>query len=300
MTPSIAYQDNGATIWQGDCREVLRGLEESSVHCVVTSPPYWGLRDYGADGQLGLEETPADHVANMVEVFREVRRVLREDGTLWLNYGDTYAATGSGLKPKNLCGIPWRVAFALQEDGWWLRQDIIWHKPDPMPESVTDRCTKSHEYIFLLAKSPRYYYDADAVKEKQSISGIARAKYSRAGNVKNKAAAATGRNNHIDPKSDEATRARERAWHGRNRRSVWTIATAPYPGAHFATFPPDLVKPCIMAGCPDGGTVLDPFTGSGTVAEVARANGCKFVGAELNPEYIDLAKKRLQQRGLFV
>ena len=166
--PDIAFQDNGATIWQGDCREVLRGLEESSVHCVVTSPPYWGLRDYGADGQLGLEDTPADHVANMVDVFREVRRVLREDGTLWLNYGDTYAATGSGLKPKDLCGIPWRVAFALQEDGWWLRQDIIWHKPNPMPESCTDRCTKSHEYIFLLAKSPRYYYDADAVRAPNS------------------------------------------------------------------------------------------------------------------------------------
>lgn len=300
MTPSIAYRDNGATIWHGDCREVLRGLDESSVHCVVTSPPYWGLRDYGTDGQLGLEETPADHVANMVEVFREVRRVLREDGTLWLNYGDCYASTGSGLKPKDLCGIPWRVAFALQEDGWWLRQDIIWHKPDPMPESVTDRCTKAHEYIFLLAKSPRYYYDADAVKEKQSILGIARAKYSRVGSAKNKAAIETEKNNHINPKFDEATRARERAGHGRNRRSVWTIATNRYPGAHFATFPPDLVKPCIMAGCPDGGTVLDPFTGSGTVAEVARANGCRFVGAELNPEYIELAKKRLQQRGLFV
>jgi len=291
-----AYQDNGATIWQGDCREVLRGLEESSVHCVVTSPPYWGLRDYGADGQLGLEETPADHVANMVEVFREVRRVLREDGTLWLNYGDTYAATGSGLKPKDLCGIPWRVAFALQDDGWWLRQDIIWHKPNPMPESVTDRCTKAHEYIFLLAKSPRYYYDADAVKETLAlstasdrrlgvVSGTGRARYT-GGDGKGHGSCPSGMaGGSID---------------GRNKRSVWTIATAPYPGAHFATFPPDLVKPCIMAGCPDGGTVLDPFTGSGTVAEVARANGCKFVGAELNPRYIELAKKRLQQRGLFV
>ena len=294
MTPSIAYQDNGATIWQGDCREVLRGLEESSVHCVVTSPPYWGLRDYGTDGQLGLEETPADHVANMVEVFREVRRVLREDGTLWLNYGDTYAATGSGLKPKNLCGIPWRVAFALHEDGWWLRQDIIWHKPDPMPESVTDRCTKSHEYIFLLAKSPRYYYDADAVREPaQERAFLEHTKPKKPepgqrlkqGSSWSQAVGASGFGHHEN---------------GRNKRSVWTIATAPYPGAHFATFPPDLVKPCIMAGCPDGGTVLDPFTGSGTVAEVARANGCKFVGAELNPEYIDLAKKRLQQRGLFV
>ena len=329
--PDIAFQDNGATIWQGDCREVLRGLEESSIHCVVTSPPYWGLRDYGTDGQLGLEETPADHVANMVEVFREVRRVLREDGTLWLNYGDSYAASGAtghggfdgnnkkpdgtarknrqagskwargrtavgGLKPKDLCGIPWRVSFARQEDGWWLRQDIIWHKPNPMPESCTDRCTKAHEYIFLLAKSPRYYYDADAVREK--------AKYGRRkwSDIEGVLAAATTaadtRADHGVRVSASVTGADPTA--GRNRRSVWTIATAPYPGAHFATFPPDLVKPCIMAGCPDGGTVLDPFTGSGTVAEVARANGCKFVGAELNPEYIELAKKRLQQRGLFV
>ena len=313
-----AYQDNGATIWQGDCREVLRGLEESSVHCVVTSPPYWGLRDYGADGQLGLEETPADHVANMVEVFREVRRVLREDGTLWLNYGDTYAAQtkrtgrndagskfrpgraeagptrsvraslGASLKPNALCGIPWRGAFALHEDGWWLRQDIIWHKPNPMPESCTDRCTKSHEYIFLLAKSPRYYYDAEAIKEAAAKAGVI-----PGGGKKTDA----GRN---DGDRDGRSMCTEPVCETRNRRSVWTIATAPYPGAHFATFPPDLVKPCIMAGCPDGGTVLDPFTGSGTVAEVARANGCKFVGAELNPEYIELAKKRLQQRGLFV
>lgn len=318
MTPSIAFQDNGATIWQGDCREVLRGLEESSVHCVVTSPPYWGLRDYGADGQLGLEETPADHVANMVEVFREVRRVLREDGTLWLNYGDGYANSSSdatktfrnpefnknrpsraatktppraippGLKPKDLCGIPWRVAFALQEDGWWLRQDIIWHKPNPMPESCTDRCTKAHEYIFLLAKSPRYYYNAEAIKEAAAKAGVI-----PGGGKKTDA----GRN---DGDRDGRSMCTEPVRATRNRRSVWTIATAPYPGAHFATFPPDLVRPCIMAGCPDGGTVLDPFTGSGTVAEVARANGCKFVGAELNAEYIELAKKRLQQRGLFV
>ena len=284
--PDIAFQDTGATIWQGDCREVLRGLEESSVHCVVTSPPYWGLRDYGADGQLGLEDTPADHVANMVDVFREVRRVLREDGTLWLNYGDTYAATGSGLKPKDLCGIPWRVAFALQEDGWGLRQDIIWHKPNPMPESCTDRCTKSHEYIFLLAKSPRYYYDADAVREPNSDP--TRTNFERGVKLDKSRKDLASWSKPYKPAA------------GRNRRSVWNIPGNSYPGAHFATFPHDLVKPCIMAGCPDGGTVLDPFTGSGTVAEVARANGCKFVGAELNPEYIELAKKRLQQRGLFV
>lgn len=284
--PDIAFQDNGATIWHGDCREVLRCLDESSVHCAVTSPPYWGLRDYGTDGQLGLEETPADHVANMVDVFREVRRVLREDGTLWLNYGDTYAATGSGLKPKDLCGIPWRVALGLQEDGWWLRQDIIWHKPNPMPEGVKDRCTKSHEYLFLMAKSAKYYYNAEAIKETATTAGDNRG--SRTDNRRSQRSA--GANSIITNRPTSATR---------NRRSVWTIATAPYPGAHFATFPPDLVEPCIMAGCPAGGSVLDPFTGSGTVAEVARANGCKFVGAELNPEYIELAKKRLQQRGLF-
>ena len=320
--PDIAFQDNGATIWEGDCREVLRGLDESSVHCVVTSPPYWGLRDYGADGQLGLEETPAQHVANMVEVFREVRRVLREDGTLWLNYGDTYASTTSGygkrggsyedernnwgdvaphrtpipagLKPKDLCGIPWRVAFALQEDGWWLRQDIIWHKPNPMPETVRDRCTKSHEYIFLLAKSLRYYYDADAIKE-QSVDPESHK------GIRKRAPQQFVRESPEKPRTREGLAKLDGVTYPRrNRRSVWTIPTAPYHGAHFATFPPDLVKPCIMAGCPDGGTVLDPFTGSGTVAEVARANGCKFVGAELNPEYIELAKKRLLQRGLFV
>ena len=292
--PDIAFQDNGATIWQGDCREVLRGLEESSVHCVVTSPPYWGLRDYGADGQLGLEETPAQHVANMVDVFREVRRVLRKDGTLWLNYGDSYAATGSGLKPKDLCGIPWRVAFALQADGWWLRQDIIWHKPNPMPETVRDRCTKSHEYIFLLAKSLRYYYDADAIKE-QSVDPESHK------GIRKRAPQRFVRESPEKPRTREGLAKLDGVTYPRrNRRSVWTIPTAPYHGAHFATFPPDLVKPCIMAGCPDGGTVLDPFTGSGTVAEVARANGCKFVGAELNPEYIELAKKRLLQRGLFV
>lgn len=289
----------------------------------MTSPPYWGLRDYGADGQLGLEETPADHVENMVEVFREVRRVLREDGTLWLNYGDSYASTTSGygkrggsyedernnwgdvaphrtpipagLKPKDLCGIPWRVAFALQEDGWWLRQDIIWHKPNPMPESCTDRCTKSHEYIFLLAKSPRYYYDADAIKEAADINRVGQVQGKWGNQKKASRAAAANRLPSGNEKGSVVIGPETR-----NKRSVWTIATAHYPGAHFATFPPELVKPCIMAGCPDGGTVLDPFTGSGTVAEVARANGCKFIGAELNAEYIELAKKRLQQRGLFV
>ena len=316
------YHDSqGVELYHGDCLQVLKELPAESVHCVVTSPPYWGLRDYGADGQLGLEETPEQHVSKMVEVFSEVRRVLRTDGTLWMNYGDSYANSSAGdgrcgataqvgntksgcqrrarkvggvLKPKDLCGIPWRVAFALQADGWWLRQDIIWHKPNPMPETVRDRCTKSHEYIFLLAKSLRYYYDADAIKE-QSVDPESHK------GIRKRAPQQFVRESPEKPRTREGLAKLDGVTYPRrNRRSVWTIPTAPYHGAHFATFPPDLVKPCIMAGCPDGGTVLDPFTGSGTVAEVARANGCKFVGAELNPEYIELAKKRLQQRGLFV
>ena len=319
------YDNQGIELYHGDCLQVLKELPAESVHCVVTSPPYWGLRDYGADGQLGLEETPADHVANMVEVFREVRRVLREDGTLWLNYGDSYTGgkigrddknTGGGLydgqqkgwtgketrqrpvppglKPKDLCGIPWRVAFALQADGWWLRQDIIWHKPNPMPESVTDRCTKAHEYIFLMTKAARYYYDEDAIREKtgsemssreydtKTASGAAW----KSGGVKNYAGANKKDGGRSHP-------------NGRNRRSVWTIATAPYPGAHFATFPPKLIEPCIMAGCPEGGTVLDPFLGSGTTGAVSRKNGCKFIGIELNEDYLQLAVKRFTQKVLF-
>ena len=313
-------------LYHGDCLQVLKELPAESVHCVVTSPPYWGLRDYGTDGQLGLEETPEQHVTKIVEVFSEVRRVLRTDGTLWLNYGDSYAASGQpgksnlaelgkrysgvghkrdtvikpvktvppGLKPKDLCGIPWRVAFALQADGWWLRQDIIWHKPNPMPESVTDRCTKAHEYIFLLTKAARYHYDADAIREKtgnemssreydtKTASGAAW----KSGGVKNYAGANKKDGGRSHP-------------NGRNRRSVWTIATAPYPGAHFATFPPKLIEPCIMAGCPEGGTVLDPFLGSGTTGAVAQKNGCKFIGIELNEEYLQLAVKRFTQKVLF-
>ena len=312
------YHDSqGIELYHGDCLQVLKELPAESVHCVVTSPPYWGLRDYGTDGQLGLEETPEQHVSKMVEVFSEVRRVLKTDGTLWINYGDCYANSssggggavdvrtdgrkttlgdkvrgrvkgrntlGPGLKPKDLCGIPWRVAFALQADGWWLRQDIIWHKPNPMPESVTDRCTKAHEYIFLLAKSPRYYYDAESIKEKYKDKRQGNpGKYNRGGNG--------------NPYAGQATELIPGT--GRNRRSVWTIATAPYPGAHFATFPPKLIEPCIMAGCPEGGTVLDPFLGSGTTGAVAQKNGCKFIGIELNEEYLQLAIKRFTQKVLF-
>jgi DNA modification methylase len=300
----------------GDCLEVLRTLPAESVNCCVTSPPYWGLRDYGVDGQLGLEATPEEYVAKMVEVFREVRRVLRDDGTLWLNIGDTYnaynggagpgsklsktqsdnrpaLATGYGLqcktlKPKDLVGIPWRLAFALQADGWWLRQDIIWHKPNPMPESVRDRCTKSHEYIFLLAKADRYYYDADAIREEAVCTKMpgrnmtdTRTTYG-ASNGGNSGLVAL-RNRLRDTGEPDETR---------NKRSVWTVTTKPYSGAHFATFPPDLIEPCILAGCPEGGTVLDPFLGSGTTAQVCYWNRRDCIGIELNAEYVKLAESR--------
>ncbi len=341
MTPY--YADDWLTVYLGDCRQVMAELPAESVHCVVTSPPYWGLRDYGTatweggdeacdhlagplvsaksglrndgrehvgpydgekavtagmphrdtcrkcgarriDAQLGLEPTPEAYVESMVAAFREVKRVLRADGTVWLNLGDSYATkpqghsaewlerTGGnmglnsrnrtthhetqlppGLAAKQLVGIPWRVAFALQADGWYLRSDIIWSKPNPMPESVTDRPTKAHEYLFLLSKSPRYYFDADAVRERQ-------------GNDMNPA--------------------------GRNLRSVWTIATAPYPGAHFATFPPKLIEPCIKAGCPELGTVLDPFAGSGTTGMVAQSLSRRAVLIDLNAEYLVQTMKR--------
>lgn len=260
----------------GDNREVLRTLPAQSVHCVITSPPYWGLRDYGADGQLGLEETPEQYVANMVDVFREVWRVLRDDGVLWLNLGDSYNGSGGAggdygagglkegqprypgrnvgnLKPKDLVGIPWRVAFALQADGWYLRSDVIWHKPNPMPESVTDRPTKAHEYIFLLTKSARYYYDADAVREPANYDG--RKDTRMKGSEKYFDAVVPKQSAHTS-----AIKGTER-WPnltvdgdpGRNRRSVWTVATQPFSGAHFATFPPKLIEPCVLAGTSERG-----------------------------------------------
>ena len=298
----------------GDSLQVLKTLPEESIQCCVTSPPYWGLRDYGHSDQLGLESTPEEYVLKMVEIFREVRRVLRKDGTLWLNLGDSYSATrwtnkgGTGfqgegsasnvqiekdtkLPDKNLVGIPWRVAFALQADGWYLRQDIIWAKPNPMPESVTDRCTKAHEYIFLMTKSGKYYYDNEAVRERQSASGIARAAYSRSTNAKN--VYGDGFTNCINPKTDEATRERERLGLGRNRRSVWTVTTKPYKDAHFATFPPDLIEPCILAGSKAGDVILDPFAGSGTTLAVATKHNRNSIGIELNPEYVKLIHKRV-------
>ncbi len=397
----------------GDCRNVLKTLSDESVHCVVTSPPYWGLRDYGTakweggdpackhepsqewidknfnansafgngavtqsaagkkrwyyldgscrcgarrvDGQLGMETSLGEHVETMVSVFREVRRVLRSDGTLWLNYGDSYAASPNGrtaaevkaignddrtfrdkpfstigpvwtpgnpdknggnsnrnglrgfntnLKPKDLCGIPWRVAFALQADGWWLRQDIIWSKPNPMPESVTDRCTKAHEYIFLLSKSPRYYYDAEAIAEPaeyRNLVGQDESGFKDAANYKGKhgKSLTTPRNdgnawNEADGRGFNQTSAT------RNKRSVWEVATAPFSEAHFATFPPALIEPCILAGCPKGGTVLDPFGGAGTTGLVADRLGRNAILIELNPEYAAMAERRIKNdAGMF-
>lgn len=330
-----AHEEFFVTIYQGDCLLELQNLPAESVHCCVTSPPYWGLRDYGVFGQIGLEKTPEEYVAKMVEVFREVKRVLRDDGTLWLNLGDTYAASRSyqvpdnkhsscdehqkgsravpdGLKPKNLCGIPWRVAFALQADGWYLRQDIIWHKPNPMPESVTDRCTKSHEYIFLLSKSERYYYNSDAIKEPVTGNSHARGNGVNPKSIKipngwdtdkgshgafHRQGRGTGDRYKIKQNESFSSAVKDLV-DFRNKRSVWSVPTFPFPNAHFATFPPDLIKPCILAGCSEGGTVLDPFLGSGTTAYVAKELGRRCIGIELNEKYIPLAKERIIQEVL--
>uniref|UniRef100_A0A6M3KI27 site-specific DNA-methyltransferase (cytosine-N(4)-specific) n=2 Tax=viral metagenome TaxID=1070528 RepID=A0A6M3KI27_9ZZZZ len=301
-------------ILTGDCTAVLRTLPEQSVHCCVTSPPYWGLRDYGVGGQLGLEKTPEEYVEKLVEVFAEVRRVLWDDGTLWVNIGDSYNANGRAghgaridckqgtnrasaagmdsnrphakqLKQKDLVGIPWRLAFALQADGWYLRQDIIWHKPNPMPESVQDRCTKAHEYVFMLSKKARYYYDAEAVREPGVEPDRVRA--DRIGGANGH----TVRHSPGGMMEGSATR---------NRRDVWTIPTQAFPESHFATFPPALVEPCIKAGCPPGGTVLDPFAGAGTTGLVADRLGRNAVLIELNPEYAEMARERItQDAGMF-
>ena len=294
-------------IIEGDCRDTLAGLPERSVQTCVTSPPYFGLRDYGHDGQLGLEPTPDEFVAALVAVFRGVRRVLRDDGTVWLNLGDSYAVNGgarsygstdgalgrgdapgflrrapAGLKPKDLLGIPWMVAFALRADGWYLRSDIIWSKPNPMPESVTDRPTKAHEYVFLLSKGPRYFYDADAIREPNDHPD-------RSG-TNPRLAISTQPGNTFQGRDGRAIESNPE---GRNRRSVWTVATQPFPGAHFATFPPKLIEPCILAGCPEGGTVLDPFAGSGTTGVVALRHTRSFIGCELSPTYVELARRRI-------
>ena len=274
-------------IIEGDCIEAMRGLDDGTAQTCVTSPPYWGLRDYGHEGQLGLEPTPEEYVADLVAVFREVRRVLRDDGTLWLNLGDSYYSNpkgnpgdvgnigkpqvanveqagaytkgtpegmrAAGIKIKDLVGIPWMVAFALRADGWYLRSEIIWHKPAPMPEPVRDRPTKSHEQIFLLTKSPRYFYDAEAIRE---------------------------------PATDALP-------HSPGKRSVWTVNTTPFPGAHFATFPPKLIDPCILAGSSTGDTILDPFSGAGTTGLVALRHDRDYIGCELNPEYAQMSRERI-------
>jgi DNA modification methylase len=315
-------------IIQGDCIEGMRTLPDASVHCCVTSPPYWGLRDYGHDGQIGLESTPEAYVSRMVEVFREVRRVLRDDGTCWVNLGDSYCGGGGyapdapcnkrraegeswgamnafstregearkksrpgytppGLKPKDLVGIPWRVAFALQADGWWLRQDIIWHKPNPMPESVRDRCTKAHEYVFLLTKSGKYFYECDAVREPLKQSTIDRNNYSWSGHLGRRVPSESRGERSVESHAEFCNSL------GANKRSVWKIATKSYRGAHFATMPSELAETCIKAGCPEGGTVLDPFAGSGTTLAAAAELGRIAIGCELNPDYIKLAEERV-------
>jgi DNA modification methylase len=302
----------------GDCREQLKTLPEKSIHTCVTSPPYFGLRDYGMADQIGLEQTPEAFVKELVAVFREVKRVLRDDGTVWLNLGDSYASYRDGkatpdttrgestgtlvpkgnaknrmattfansfIKHKDLIGIPWRVAFALQADGWYLRQDIIWSKPNPMPESVSDRCTKAHEYIFLLSQSPKYYFDYEAIKEPVADSTVGRLSQKNLINQSGSDRVPFKTNGPMKAVGDTETR---------NKRSVWTVTTKPFKGAHFATFPPDLIEPCILAGCPLGGTVIDPFGGADTTGLVASRHGRNAILCELNPEYAKLAKDRIE------
>jgi len=297
-----------------DCRSGLQRYPDGFFYCCVTSPPYWGLRDYGVAGQLGLEETPEEYVAGMVDVFRQVKRVLRDDGTLWLNLGDSY---GPG---KQLMGMPWKLALALQQDGWILRQDIIWHKPNPMPESVRDRTTKAHEYIFLLSKSSKYYYNAAAIREPPAASSLQRWAQdidrqegsSRVPGKSNGAMKAVGgprrdkqrghsiRHAGFNERWDKMTTAEQQAF-GANKRSVWTISTKPFKDAHFATFPEELPHTCILAGCPDGGNVLDPFMGAGTTGMVARKLQRNYVGFELNKEYVAMAERRLRNElGMFL
>lgn len=324
-------------VFFGDCRTTMRDLivQGVKVQMCVTSPPYFGLRDYGHPGQLGLEATSAEYVAAMVEVFGLVRELLADDGVLWLNLGDSYAASGMGgnpaesahrkqatnagslipgrkappgLKPKDLIGIPWRVAFALQEAGWYLRQDIIWSKPNPMPESVTDRCTKAHEYIFMLTKSQRYYYDNDAIKEPAIYAGLTgqdESGYKDAQAFSGKHAKADKQRGHsrrhagFNERWDAMDKAQQCSVM-RNKRSVWTVATMPYSGAHFATFPPALIEPCILAGSRPGDLVLDPFFGSGTTGQVAQQLGRQWIGCELNMDYKSLQNERTMQQGLML
>jgi len=302
---------NNAQIIVGDVRTSLSSIPDGSVQTCITSPPYWGLRDYGHDGQLGQESTPELFISNLVKVLDQVKRVLSDDGTLWLNLGDSYVGTGDkgdlqdpkhregrsgqskavnksvdGLPSKNLVGIPWRVALALQANGWWLRQDIIWAKPNPMPEPVKDRCTKAHEYVFLLTKSARYYFDSDAMKEPSTNLGTTNIRFgsNKYGESDDPKHATKSGNTYVDSGV-------------RNKRSVWTITTKPYKGAHFAVMPEELAEPCILAGSKAGDTVLDPFAGSGTVGMVALRHDRNFIGVELNPDYAEIARDRITNDG---
>lgn len=308
-------------ILQGDALSTLKTLPSESIDCIITSPPYWGLRDYGMEGQIGLEKTPQSFVKSLTEVFEECRRVLKKDGTFWLNIGDSYCSfrdsksepdslrgpsagtkvplsnnrnpsnlRSAGLKHKDLAGVPWRLAFALQEAGWYLRADIIWHKPNPMPESVTDRPTKAHEYIFLLTKSEKYFYDGEAIKEK-SVYTDARAGL---GNIRYQGKRTEGE--YLSPGLRQKANGQQafvKVTEDRNKRSVWSVTTKPFTDAHFATFPEDLIEPMVLAGCRRGGVILDPFMGAGTTAVVAKKLGRQYLGLELNPAYIKIAEDRI-------
>lgn len=314
-------------LYHGDCIEVMRGMDGGSVQCVVTSPPYFGLRDYGEPHQLGLEDKPdclgwatgdpcgECYVCHMVGVFREVWRVLADDGEVWLNLGDSYARPAAkggsgpggknrafygdnygaankadipdGLKQKDLIGIPWRVALALQADGWILRQDVVWAKPNPMPESVRDRCTKAHEYIFLLAKQPKYYYDHEAVKEDATGRPPGNSKATKGGRAHEE-----GDEKHRTAANLHKIEAKEK----RNRRSVWWVPSRPFKEAHFAVYPPDLIEPCILAGSRPGDTVLDPFSGAGTTGVVAMQNEREYVGIDANADYLEISERRIQEQ----
>lgn len=329
------------TILVGDSLEVLKSLPDACVDCCITSPPYYGLRDYGVAGQLGLEKSPLDYIQKIVAVFREVRRVLKDDGTLWLNIADSYAGSGKGrlkdgshsadksksgsylssvggslsptkadgIKRKDLIGIPWLVAFALRQDGWYLRQDIIWSKTNAMPESVKDRCTKSHEYIFLLSKSERYYFNSEAIKEpavgfdnslpagsRGTLRPNSRLRKGNARSFRGGGAYTAGRAFHNGTETCRETHGNTENKTGlRNKRDVWSISTQGYKGAHFATFPEKLIEPCVLAGCKENGLVLDPFIGSGTTAVVAKKHGRNYIGIELNEEYAKMANGRIKK-----
>ncbi|MDH5134040.1 MULTISPECIES: site-specific DNA-methyltransferase [unclassified Microbacterium] len=297
---TLYYDSDDVQLHHGDALTVARTLPDGMARTIVTSPPYFGLRDYGEDGQIGAESSVGQYVARIIELFRELRRVLADDGTLWLNLGDSFASGGrtsyaidpklperahlrpvSDLPAKNLLGIPWRVALALQEDGWVLRSDIIWHKPNAMPESVTDRPTKSHEYVFLLSKRPDYFYDAAAIAE-DAEKGSAGSSFTTG----KTAVHGLGRSSTVERAEDGK----------RNKRDVWTVSTVSFPGSHFAVYPPELIRPCIRAGSEPGDIVLDPFSGSGTTGAVATFEGRRYVGIDLNRDYLDLSlRTRFQQ-----